>query len=222
MAFMQFAGDIDNPPAAAHGGAAEPFVGVRFAQAALLDQHRLGPVDDRPFAQAALGQLQIILRLLMPAEQGHGGAQDRFDVRGRHADRIVGGNPGTDRLLHERRVVFIHEQDHRPRIQGGNLPDAIERVAIRTRHVHEHHVRGQRGDRIGQRFVRLQAHNGQPGVGGQDARDRTGPLRIVVGQQDFHVCGSLLRMGTPNAKPMPHRNMADCPRRRPGVPRLIA
>jgi hypothetical protein len=59
---------------------------------------------------------------------------------------------------------------------------------------------GARGDGVSQGFIGFQAHHGQSGIGGQDARDSTGPFRIVVGQQDFQERASLLRMENPVRK----------------------
>ena len=43
-------------------------------------------------------------------------------------------------------IVLIHEQ-HDRRV-GGNDPDPLQRITVGTRHVHQHHIRSQRGHRV--------------------------------------------------------------------------
>src|ERR1700760_3542503 len=54
-ALQQFGCDVGDAPAAVHRLAPEPAIGVRLAQAPLLHQLRLGPVDERPLLQRGLG-----------------------------------------------------------------------------------------------------------------------------------------------------------------------
>ncbi len=66
-----------------------------------------------------------------------------------------------------------------------------------------------RRNRLGQGFAGSQPHHGQSGIRGKHPRDRAGPFRIVVRQQDFHVRASLLRIcATLTQSSMPHRSTA--------------
>jgi hypothetical protein len=54
----------------------------------------------------------------------------------------------------------------------------------------------------------LQPKDGQAGVRRENARDRTRAFRVIVRQQDFHLCVSLLRMPGRDARSMPHCSTA--------------
>jgi hypothetical protein len=45
-------------------------------------------------------------------------------------------------------------------------------------------------------------------IGGKRSRDLVGPFRIIAGQRDPHLLGSLLHIRDVEAKPMPHRSTA--------------
>ena len=51
-------------------------------------------------------------------------------------------------------VVLIDEQHDRSGLVGGDDADALERVAVGTRHVDQHDIRGQRGHRVGKQLAR--------------------------------------------------------------------
>ena len=158
-------GDVGDAAAAGHGALAEPFVGVRLGHMTLPDQDRLGAIDGFPLAQFVLGLAQLGAGGLVLAEHRGGGAQDRFHVRRRHAEHVVGRYAGADRFLHERRIVLIHEQHDGAGGVGGDDANALQRVAVGTRHVDEHDVGQQRRDGVGEQFARSLAQDDQAGIG---------------------------------------------------------